>query len=245
VILFRKTKGFVYFPLAVLLCICSIAFCEDGGGAMKGENPEKDAYCPEGMVEIPARYMLYFPVFYMVDWEEIAMSSFCIDRYEYPNKRGEFPRVDVTFEEAEALCKEQGKRLCSRLEWLSACMGSENYKYPYGLIYDPEKCNTREGNIFLGSKRSLARSGDFPECRSDFSVYDMTGNAWEWSKNTEALEKRYETVKELRGGGWDTGFACMDKWLQFKKMNLPENFNDETPEIKNRVGFRCCKSLEK
>jgi eukaryotic-like serine/threonine-protein kinase len=221
--------------------------CEDKKETtIKKEKPELAVTCPDGMVKIPARYLLHYPVFYKVDWQEETMDAFCIDQYEYPNKKGEFPLVDVTFEKAESLCKEQGKRICSYYEWLSACQGSKNYKYPYGLIYDSQKCNTHRGMIFFESERTLASSGDFPECKSDFGVYDMTGNVWEWSKNqVREKEKGIESERELRGGGWDSGYACMDSWSQLKKRNIPETFLDDISEIKDRIGFRCCKSLAK
>jgi len=233
--------------LALILGFANFIICgekTESDIVKETDNIEKE--CPPGMVKIPSRYLLHYTVFYKVDWEEETMDAFCIDQYEYPNIKGELPYVDVSFEEAESLCMQQGKRLCSYYEWLSACQGSKNYKYPYGLIYDSKKCNTHRGLIYFESDRTLAGSGDFSECKSDFGVYDMTGNVWEWSKNEiGVIEKGLETEKELRGGGWDAGFSCMDNWMLFKKRNVPETFMDSISEIKNRVGFRCCKSLGK
>ncbi|MBU1626822.1 SUMF1/EgtB/PvdO family nonheme iron enzyme [bacterium] len=239
-------KKLIWILIFLLFGSFQNAFCK--GKSVKSEKKvsKESITCPDGMVAIPSRFLLYYPVFYKVNWQEVQMDTFCIDKYEYPNKKGEFPMVDVTFEKAEEICSNQGKKLCTYLEWLSACQGSKNYKYPYGVMYDPDKCNTRKGMMFFESERTLARSGDYQDCKSDFGVYDMTGNLWEWSKNIEKVkEKEYETVRELRGGAWDTGFACMDNWVQYNKANLPESFLEETFEIKGRIGFRCCQSLKK
>ena len=38
---------------------------------------------------------------------------YCIDKYEYPNKEGVRPTVMNDFYMAQALCAEQGKRVCT------------------------------------------------------------------------------------------------------------------------------------
>ena len=48
---------------------------------------------------------------------------FCIDRFEYPNQKGVFPIIMVNWTESQALCEEQGKRLCDENEWTFACEG--------------------------------------------------------------------------------------------------------------------------
>jgi hypothetical protein len=68
--------------------------------------------------------------------------SFCIDRFEYPNKKGEYPVILVNFPESEALCKSAGKRLCSEDEWTFACEGEEATPYPYGYDRDKDACVT-------------------------------------------------------------------------------------------------------
>lgn len=160
--------------------------------------------CPEGMRTVKA-------------------GSFCIDSYEYPNKRNSKPKTDVTFEEAQQLCWNEGKRLCTSEEWEMACNGSKKkFNYPYGKQYDGDLCNTL-GNPRL--KNSMAVSGYFYECRSDQGVFDMSGNVAEWAEAGNNGPFAY-------GGSWqngEQGSSCTSK-IQLQQGR--KYFY---------VGFRCCK----
>lgn len=147
---------------------------------------------------------------------------FCIDRYEYPNKRGFMPVAGVTWLEAAALCRKQGKRLCSSDEWQRACAGSAERAYPYGDRFDREKCVSGRKHT-----RGASTSGTHPECVSPEGVYDMSGNLWEWTG-------RNAPEASLAGGGWMTGGGnsrCDSRaWT-----GLPGSTNFT-------YGFRCCLS---
>ena len=120
--------------------------------------------------------------------------KFCMDTYEYPNKKGEKPKVFTTWLEAKETCKQEGKRLCKQNEWSQACRGPENKPYPYGYVRDSSKCNidlawTKPNEQALANPLTradeLARLDHFKEsgameCVSDYGVYDLTGNADEW-----------------------------------------------------------------
>src|SRR5690606_41418868 len=67
--------------------------------------------------------------------------DFCIDRYEYPNALGELPWVLTSWRQAQNLCREQGKRLCTEDEYNFACEGPEMLPYVNGYVRDPETCN--------------------------------------------------------------------------------------------------------
>jgi formylglycine-generating enzyme required for sulfatase activity len=97
----------------------------------------------------------------------------CIDKYEYPNKKGEIPYRNIPFTGAQGLCKKNGKRLCTVMEWQWACSGPEGLLYPYGPKMEEYKCN-QDG------ARRLEPSGSRLECVGKFTVYDMTGNLSEW-----------------------------------------------------------------
>lgn len=68
--------------------------------------------------------------------------TYCMDRYEAPNKPGEHPLYFVTAYEGEKWCQERGKRLCTEKEWLNTCTGNGlNLPYPYGSKYIEHICN--------------------------------------------------------------------------------------------------------
>lgn len=74
----------------------------------------------------------------------LQVESFCIDRFEAPNRAGELPLVMYTFDEAEAWCTARGKRLCFDDEWTRSCAGTAGNKYPYGNTLTPGVCNDEE-----------------------------------------------------------------------------------------------------
>jgi formylglycine-generating enzyme len=126
---------------------------------------------------------------------------FCIDRFEYPNQKGAYPYVMVSYYESANACKAQGKRLCTEEEWTFACEGEEAQPYPTGYTRDSQQCvfdeswdHPKEGSllpreseragteiarVFHGSASGSARS-----CKSPFGVNDMTGNIDEWTRSS-------------------------------------------------------------
>lgn len=157
-------------------------------------------------------------------WVQGKSGDFCIDTYEYPNRKNTSPKTFVNQETANQLCREQEKNLCTLEEWQSACMGPKSSKYPYGDQYESNYCGTKESQFKF--------SGHFPACRAYEGAYDLTGNVWEWT-NTPVDNK--EGFFWVSGGAWDTGdqAQCTHKRFSF----YPNNkylF----------VGFRCCWRME-
>jgi serine/threonine protein kinase len=138
--------------------------------------------------------------------------NYCIDRYEYPGG-GSTPRTNVSWFKAKQLCEAKGKRLCKLNEWKRAC-GS---KYPYGSKWDPNKCNTVDVD---GFERSLAATGKNKACRSWPGLYDMVGNAHEWTQE-----------QRIAGGGFDSG-----EDVATCRYSSPKAAGSSAPNI----GFRCC-----
>jgi hypothetical protein len=97
----------------------------------------------------------------------------CIDKYEYPNRLDVVPQSNISFDQAQKYCEQQGKRLCTPDEWQWACSGIDGFSYPYGAIKDDNKCNV-DG--------APERSGSRLNCVSKFGAYDMVGNIFEWVK---------------------------------------------------------------
>ncbi len=138
-----------------------------------------------------------------------AYLVWCIDRYEYPGG-GSIPQVDVGLAQAKSLCAGRGRRLCTRGEWRGAC-GS---KYPYGREYDPAACNTVGADF---TPRALVAGGSKAGCKSGWGLYDMVGNAAEWTvegyvnggSSTKDGESGtcYRSARRTGGGAY-VGFRC-------------------------------------
>ena len=75
----------------------------------------------------------------------------CIDRYEYPNRKGAHPTWMLDWSQAQATCESKGKRLCTASEWTAACEGPEHTPFPYGWERDHEKCNM--DNFYIDPKK--------------------------------------------------------------------------------------------
>jgi formylglycine-generating enzyme len=185
-------------------------------------------------------------------WSRISKSiptepmHFCIDRFEYPNRRGGYPWIMVDWNEARATCARDGKRLCTEAEWTFACEGEAATPYPYGYARDPEACvidrpwRAVDAEAFLprDSERALVEldrlwqgepSGARPRCRSPFGVYDMTGNVDEWTTSVVPAER----PSILKGGYW----APVRDRCRPTTRTHGEDFSFY------QEGFRCCSGL--
>ena len=142
--------------------------------------------------------------------------AYCIDRYEAPGK-GRTPRVGVNWHQAQAACTARGMRLCSDAEWERACKGPKGLRYPYGRKFDPNRCVTEDREE---EPRTLQPAGSFKRCRSGYRVYDLSGNAAEWT-----------TEGHLRGGSAkkpDYAVRCAHRTKKSRGASGPF------------VGYRCC-----
>ncbi|HVU00267.1 MAG TPA: SUMF1/EgtB/PvdO family nonheme iron enzyme [Polyangiaceae bacterium] len=105
---------------------------------------------------------------------------------------------------AEAACTRAGKRLCTPEEWVTACRGEKNRKFPYGHHFEDGRCNVyrathparllhgdasaghldpRLNQVTEGTDPLLRLTGGTPGCASEWNgdaVYDMVGNLDEW-----------------------------------------------------------------
>jgi formylglycine-generating enzyme len=167
---------------------------------------------------------------------------YCIDRFEFPNVKGESPVILVDFNESAAMCKERGKRMCTEDEWTFACEGEEALPYPYGYVRDVNAClvdktwKQWEGSWARGRGRNEAMleidrlwqgvpSGSMPKCKSPFGVYDLTGNVDEWTRATSGGNPAI-----LKGGYWGpVRTRCRPSTRVHKDFH-----------VLYQQGFRCC-----
>lgn len=152
----------------------------------------------------------------------VPAGDFFIDKYEYPNHYGFYPKVYLTLKEARQECLDRGKELCSAEQWQMAYYGNSNKKYPYGDEYSYEGrygCNTP------GSDDNTAvPAGIYENCINDLGIYDLGGNVYEWvicNDNEACMADRSYLVNP------------MDSSL----------INMEDPDHKHKyLGHRCCSS---
>jgi len=155
--------------------------------------------------------------------EERHTPGYLIDMFEYPNLQGAEPLSGVSLAEAEQLCEEAGKRLCSADEWERACKGPHSTVYGYNFAnayaFDPGVCGRGVEEATVAGARA--------ECRSGWGVYDVSGGVREWT-STEASEGRALVKGGLKSQP-EKGTRCATS-------------NDESVNFADRsIGFRCCR----
>ncbi|OGJ85648.1 MAG: hypothetical protein A2268_16740 [Candidatus Raymondbacteria bacterium RifOxyA12_full_50_37] len=150
----------------------------------------------------------------IVDYNPKHIYEVCIDRYEYPNQKGRFPLVNVSWYKAKSTCAALGKYLCWDSEWKEACTGLNNWDYSYYNVYDEAKCNV--------SLKTYRKSGDNPGCKThNYEVFDLIGNVREWTGGggIGAFGGSFNDGKSARCSKWDG-------------LSIKKRYKD--------VGFRCC-----
>lgn len=203
---------------------------------------------------------------------QVVLDAYLIDKYETSNARykefmkatghpapaywddprlnkPEQPVVGVSWTDATAFCKWDGKRLPTEAEWERAAKGptGDNH-YPWGHKLDPKKANYGQN---VGRTMPV---DSYPEGVSGFGVYNMAGNVFEWVQdwydpkyykesvalNPQGPEKGYNfanqgPVRVLRGGSWLAPETSLHASHRF--WNQPDNNSYGVG-----LGFRCAKS---
>jgi formylglycine-generating enzyme required for sulfatase activity len=123
----------------------------------------------------------------------------------YPVGTGKWPVTGVDWKAADTYAKWAGKRLPTEEEWEFAARGFEDKHYPWGHEWQQGLANAN------GERDNLANVGEY-KGKSPFGLFDMVGNAWEWTSSTihsylqgriseDALPKtKREQMKVIRGG---------------------------------------------
>ncbi len=194
---------------------------------------------------------------------KIYVRAFYIDIYEVTNKQyklfnNEFensssidcdlcPASGVIWEEAESYCKWAGKRLPGEAEWEKAARGTQKLIWPWGNLPKKDKANiTKNAKYYNGKENYIGPYpvGSFPQGASIFGVFDMAGNAWEWTaspytpydgKPGPDIRYNKKEYRVLRGGSWKN-------LLENSRTTLRHPVPADT-EL-SQIGFRCAKDVK-
>ena len=112
------------------------------------------------------------------------------------------PRTNICWYEVVAYCRWLSHymsfkiRLPTSTEWQYAAQGNDAYQYPWGNTFDKDSCNTKENRY-----KKLMPVDTFAGGESPFGVWDMAGNAWEWT-HTRVNDEECPYQIIVKGGSY-------------------------------------------
>lgn len=156
----------------------------------------------------------------------------------FPEGTEKYPVVGVTYSQATAYAKFVNKRLPTEEEWEFAARGTDKRQFPWGNSWEKGKANAH------GEGKDFTEVGKFSGA-SPFGIYDMVGNAWEW---TSSEFKAYPNgklptdapkgdVRVIRGGS----FESADK---FASTTYRVGWLAQGAPTYSQTSFRCVKDIE-
>ena len=172
--------------------------------------------------------------------------------YFYGSERSDFPVVAVTWEDAKAYCKWDGKRLPTEAEWeYAARAGRVGGVYPWAGFSPRDPQGRYLANFNPGRQGQAsdgyaftAPVGSYPPNR--WGLHDVSGNVAEWVEDAytpsysalSGLDPVYRDSEEnrrvVRGGSWSSNAFQIGVGVRGVQ---PKD------EASARIGFRCAADI--
>lgn len=160
----------------------------------------------------------------------------------------EHPVTEVTWFGANAFAEYYGMKLPTKEEWEKAARANTGYDFPWGNDFNSTKVNFKDsGDRYDNDTNPVGfYNGDNNTTNScsPYGLYDMTGNAWEWTDSW----KDQSPGKVRKGGSWQSSpIIDLDGYFKYYELYTWFEHPVESYSPNNSshdIGFRCVKILE-
>jgi len=103
----------------------------------------------------------------------------CIDQYEFPDIPCEYPVVNVRANEADAMCRAVGKRLCDAHEWEGSCAGAVHAPETEYLFGQDRRYSSGMHNLKREILWAYGPKKNYSLCATNsFKTKDCPGGGW-------------------------------------------------------------------
>jgi formylglycine-generating enzyme required for sulfatase activity len=152
----------------------------------------------------------------------------------FPDGKSKFPVTGVNWDDANEYAKWAGKRLPSEEEWEFAARGTDGRIYPWGKDWKSESANA-------DNQAKAVREVGQGDGKSPFGMFDMVGNAWEWTASDfvayaggKLSGQTASNLRVIRGGCF---LSKPNQATTVIRVGWPARGGNEY----DNTGFRCAK----
>lgn len=217
-----------------------------GGTTVIGSNVGETFEAPQRTVFVPSFYIDKYEVTNaqykrFVDAtkrkapENVVNSDYTIWKNDtFPEHLANHPVVNVTWYDAKAYCEWAGKRLPTAIEWEKAARGPYGNVYPWGNEFFRGYANLYVKGLSYVLQQTVS-VGTYEKSKSYYGVYDLAGNAWEWTSSPPPNSNDPMDIRRAaKGGGWGYNgnkYSARASYSIFFTKDYTSNC----------LGFRCAK----
>lgn len=185
---------------------------------------------PEREIDLPGFYMDKYPVT-NADYFQFVLESGVKWLYNKDNplpvELAKLPVVNLDYFDCEAYAAWRGKKLPTEEQWEKAARGRMGLLYPWGNMWDPERCFCNSSGEADAGKMGPVDA--HPHGASPYGVMDMAGNACEWTRSV------YNRVTNVVKGG------CFHQHQPFVFLCPYRSMSQLRANAQDYIGFRCVK----